>query len=218
MLNLHHVKVKTGQDAKFHDAMATWKSCYLENEGTRNWSVWRRLQGEAGVHTVSFGLENWADLAKEDSAAKACSDILRDKVDPTIAEVTTSIARYNPMISNSTDIDYTVVTVVSFKVEDGRKFREVVRAVSDAQGDDAMPHYWYSVMGGGPETEDYFVFFAYKDFAAMDENRANPWQQYEKAHGEAAREALSEDFDDSISQAWNYTFSRIDELSHTRSQ
>lgn len=214
LLNVHDLHVKIGHDREFRDGMSAWKSCYLENDGKGSWGVWRRMQGKAGVYTETIAMDKWAEVDKEDSAANACRDIIREQITPHLSEVSSSIARYRPEVSGN-ESDYSVVNVVSFRVDDHETFNEIREAVAGSM-DDNYAH-WYNVTGGGPETEHYFVVIPYEDFAAMDEDRPGPWEQYEKAHGEQAMEAMRQRFDESIDQAWNYHYVRIDELSRSGS-
>ncbi|MDT8409053.1 MAG: hypothetical protein RQ741_05595 [Wenzhouxiangellaceae bacterium] len=219
LLNLYKLHVKIGHDSEFRDAMAAWKSCYLENDGEAGWGVWRRVQGEGSVYTISFNTPNWADMDSEDPAGQACQSVIRDRIDPNLSGVTTMVARYMPETSGNAS-DYGVVEVYSFDVDDLRAFNDVIKAVTDVMGEDGHGNsgHWYDVRGGGPGVEDYFVVSTYKNFAAMDEDRPGVWERYEKVHGEAATEAIREKFGDSLDRSWSYIYSRIDGLSHRASE
>lgn len=217
MLSLLEIHVKGGHDSDFRAGIAAWKECYIENEGTGTWNVWRRQQGQGNVYVVAFRMDSWADLDTPDEAAQGCQEIALDQITPyTLTEKNTnSYASSMPKVSR-TGPGGDVIWVSSFRTADSRLMTDVVRKVSsaikEAEGDNRG--YWYSMAGGHEKAADYFVTSPFENFAALDMERDGVWEIVTKVHGEEEAERLRSDFMKSLDAGWSYLYRRNADLSH----
>jgi hypothetical protein len=219
LITLSEITVKPGHEAQFLDGVKSWKECYVENEGTNKWNMWRRLQGEGSVYTLTTTMVNWAEMDKDDDAAgKECRMIVMNFIMPHVKSMNYNIARSIPELSRTTPMstDSELVNVYNVKTSNSSDFREVVDALSAtmkaAQGE--LKATWYAVIGGGPEVSDYFVVVPYKNFADLDNDRDGVWKMHEKANGKAKTDALRAKFRSSVSSDWSYMYTLNKKLSN----
>ncbi|WP_299552902.1 hypothetical protein [Seonamhaeicola sp.] len=219
LLNLSEITVKTGHDAQFVEGVKAWKECYLENKGEDNWNMWRRVQGEGNVYTMTSVMANWAEMdEKGDPAGKECRMIVVNLIMPHVESVHYNIARSKPDVSRSAPMpeDTGLVWVYSVQVNNSTDFNEVVseisKAVKKAEGDGRGT--WYNVMGGAPEVPHYFIGIPFKNFAALDVERDGVWKVYEKAHGKSKTDALRAKFRACVDKDWSYMYTLQKELSN----
>jgi len=211
LLSLSEITIKPGHDAQFLDGVKSWKECYLENEGTDKWNMWRRVQGEGSVYTMTSTMAKWAEMDEEgDAAGKECRMIVMNFIMPHVKSIHYNIASSMPDVSRTTPMpeDTELVNVYNFKISNSSVFMEVVDALTaemkKADGDTRAV--WYAVQGGAPEVADYFVVVPFKNFADLDIERDGVWKVYEKANGKTKADALRDKFRASISSDWSYMY------------
>lgn len=219
LLNLSEITVKSGHDAQFLEGVKSWKKCYVDSEGKDKWNMWRRVQGEGSVYTLTSTMANWAEMDDDsDEAGKDCYLNVVNLIMPHVESVHYNIARSLPGLSRSTGMpeDTKVVWVYNVKTDNSTNFREVIgeitKAIKNAEGDSRGT--WYSTVGGSPEVSDYFVGIPYKNFADMDVERDGVWKIYEKANGKEKTDELRAKFRASVSSDWSYIYTLKKELSN----
>ena len=219
LLNLSEITVKSSHNAQFLEGVKSWKKCYMDNEGKDKWNMWKRLQGEGNVYTLTSTMANWAEMDDDsDAAGKECSMKVVNLIMPHVKSVHYNIARSMPSLSRSTGMpeDTKVVWVYNVKTNNSTDFKEVVEEVistlKKTEGDSRGT--WYSVVGGSPEVADYFVGIPYKNFADMDVERDGAWNVYEKANGKEKTDALRTKFRAAVSSDWSYIYTLNKELSN----
>ncbi|MFL1012942.1 hypothetical protein [Flavisericum labens] len=219
LLNLSEITVKTGHNAQFIEGVKAWKECYLENDGEDKWNIWKRVQGEGNVYTMTSAMANWAEMdEKDDPAGKECRMIVVNLIMPHVKSVHYNIARSMPELSRNAPMpeDTGLVWVYNVKVNNSSDFNDVVseisKAVKKAEGDSRGT--WYSVMGGSPEVADYFIGVPFKNFASLDVERDGVWKIYENANGKNKTDALRAKFRASVSSDWSYIYTLNKELSN----
>ncbi|MCB0382163.1 MAG: hypothetical protein KDD05_02320 [Psychroserpens sp.] len=214
ILSLTEFTIKFGHDTNFTDGVKKWNKCYKENNGSNTWNVWNRIQGKGNVYVMSSRMNNWAEMDKQDPAAKACQTIAVNSIIPYIESTDYSTTRYMPELSRKANMEgMTIVWVYSFKVNNSMAFNEVIKDITStiAQKEGDNRGYWYSVMGG--EGADYFVSTPIKNFADLDTKRDGVWKVYESVHGKAKTKETREKFSASLSDAWDYTYVLVEDLS-----
>jgi hypothetical protein len=217
LLNLTEIHVKQGHEAQFIEGVKTWKKCYQDNEGKDKWNMWRRVQGEGSVYTLTSSMAKWAEMDDDnDIAGKECRIKVVNLIRPHIKSTNYSIARSMPEVSRTTPMpeDTKLVWVYNVKTSNSDSFREAVKemsaAMKKAEGDSRAT--WYNVQGG--QGADYFVAVPYKNFADLDVDRDGVWKIYEKANGKAKADALRAKFRASVSSDWSYMYTLNEELSN----
>ena len=174
LLNLTEITVKYGHNAQFIEGVKSWKKCYMDNEGKDNWSVWKRVQGEGSVFTITSRMANWAEMDEEgDAAGKACRMNVVNSIRPHVKSIHYNVARSMPDLSRSGLPEGTeMVWVYNVKVNNSQNFKDVVgeitKAVKNVEGNPRG--IWYNTVGGAPEVSDYFVAVPFKNFADLDNN------------------------------------------------
>ena len=218
LLNLSEITVKSGHNAQFVEGVKSWKKCYKDNDGKDEWSMWRRVQGEGTVYTMTSTMANWAEMDENnDPAGKECRMAVINLIMPHVKSVHYNIARSIPDFSRSTPIpeDTKLVWVYNVKTSNSNSFREAVKdlttTLKKTEGDERGT--WYNVQGGAPEVADFFVAIPYKNFADLDVDRDGVWKIYKKANGKTKTDALRAKFRASISSDWSYMYSLSEELS-----
>jgi len=217
LLNLTEITVKQGHDAQFVEGVKSWKKCYKDNDGKDPWNMWKRVQGEGSVYTLTSRMAKWAEMDEDgDSAGKECRMTAVNFIMPHVKSMHYNIARSMPDVSTkSTSEDSKLVWVYNAKTSNSNDFTDVVKeltsALKKAEGDSRGT--WYSLQGGAPEVADYFVAIPYKNFAELDIDRDGVWKVYEKANGKAKTDALRAKMRASISSDWSYIYSLNEELS-----
>lgn len=219
LLNMTELTVKFGHNEQFVEGMKTYKKCYMDNGGTDNWNMWRRVQGEGTVYVLTSSMAKWAEMDEDrDDAGKKCWINIVNLVRPHLQSVGYNIASSMPDLSRTTPMPETtsMVMVYSVKTSNGDAFREVIgeltAAIKKADGDSRGT--WYSTVGGSPDGADYFVGVPHDNFASMDIQRDGPWTTYEKANGKAKTDALRAKFRASVSSDWTYHYTLNKELSN----
>lgn len=219
LLNMSEITVKRGHDAQFIEGVKSWKECYLENEGEDKWNIWRRVQGEGTVYTMTSRMAKWAEMDETaDEAGKACRMLVQNFILPHVESVHYNVASSIPEISRSTPMpeDTELVNVYNFKISNSTTFREVVDALTSemkkSEGD--ATGMWYTVIGGAPEVADYFVAVPFKNFADLDIKRDGVWKIYANAKGKDKAAKLRDKFRASLQSDWSYMYSLNKELSN----
>lgn len=217
LLNLSEITVKPGHDAQFIEGVKTWKKCYKDNEGTMTWNMWRRVQGEGSVYTLTSTMANWAEMDDDnDKAGRDCYINVVNLIMPNVKNVHYNIARSMPEFSRSGTMEgRTLVWVYNVQTNNSSSFLEVVKEITmstkKAEGDARGT--WYNVQGGAPEVADFFVAIPFKNFAEMDVDKDGVWTLYEKANGKTKADALRAKFRAAVSNDWSYMYTLNEELS-----
>ncbi len=217
ILSLGESTIKPGHEAKFREGVKAWKACYLENGGDWTWTMWRRVQGEGTVYTLTSGMANWAEMDEgADEAGKKCRSLAIDLIQPHIKSSNYNLARSLPAWSKSESVENNVAWVTFWQVEHYPTFIATVNEVHDAmrtaEGD--IRSYWYRGIGGGTDSFDYFAVTPFESFTAMDVERDGVWTVVEKTVGKEKRDQLQEDFRGSVKESWSYIYTRVKDLSH----
>ncbi|RED44956.1 hypothetical protein [Seonamhaeicola aphaedonensis] len=218
LLNLSEITVKNGHNAQFLEGVKAWKECYLENNGEDKWNMWKRIQGEGTVYTLTSMMANWAEMDEDgDDASKECRMTVVNLIMPHVESIHYNIGWSMPDYSRSTPLeDMGLVWVYNVKVNNSTAFKEVVseisKAVKAAEGDNRGT--WYSVVGGGPEVSDYFIAVPFKNFAGLDVDTDSVWTVYEKANGKKKTDALRDKFRACIDSDWAYIYTLNKKLSN----
>lgn len=218
LLNLSEITVKPGHSAQFIEGVKLWKECYVENNGEDKWNIWKRVQGEGTVYTMTSRMAKWAEMDENaDEAGKACRTIVLNFIIPHVKSVHYNIARSMPDVSTTASMeDATVVWVYNAKTSNSTNFMEVVKEITAATKKvEGNPRgTWYSLAGGSPGVADYFVALAFKNFAELDIDKDNVWKVYEKVNGKPKTDALRAKMRASLSSDWSYIYSLNKELSN----
>ncbi|GGD11274.1 hypothetical protein [Hyunsoonleella pacifica] len=219
LLTLSEVTVKPGHNAQFIAGVKAWKECYLKNEGKDKWNMWKRLQGEGNVYTISGRMANWAEMDEDgDEAGKACRMTVVDLIMPHVKSFHYNIARFMPDVSRKAPFSENtgLVWVYNVKIKNSTTFMECVKAIATAvkKAEKDNRGYWYSVVGGAPEVADYFISVPFDNFAGLDVEQDGVWKVYEKANGKEKTEALRNKFRASLSHDWSYIYTLQKKLSN----
>lgn len=219
LLNMSEFTIKPGHEQQFTEGVKAWKKCYLDNEGTWKWNMWRRVQGEGTVYVLTSTMANWAEMDDDnDPAGQKCWANAINLIMPNIKSSHFNVARSVPSISRTTPMPETttLVNVYNFKTSNGQAFREVVDELSAAmkKAEGSLRGTWYDVQGGSPEMADYFVGIPHDNFADLDVDRDGVWTIYEKANGKAKTDALRAKMRSSLSSDWSYMYTLNKELSN----
>ncbi|GAA4976780.1 hypothetical protein GCM10023315_29550 [Algibacter aquimarinus] len=219
LLNMSEITVKRGHEVQFIEGVKSWKECYLENEGEDKWNIWRRVQGEGTVYTMTSRMAKWAEMDESgDEAGKACRTLVQNFILPHVESVHYNVASSIPEISTKTPMseDTELVNVYNFKISNSTTFREVVDALTSEmkkskEGNRAT---WYAVVGGAPEVADFFVAVPFKNFAELDIERDGVWKVYADAKGKDKAAAIRDKFRASLESDWSYMYTLNKELSN----
>jgi hypothetical protein len=216
LLSMTEFTIKGGHDVQFREGIKAWKTCYLENKGQWTWNMWNRMNGEGNVYILTSRMANWAEMDKTDESGKNCSNIGRELINPHIESSETNFARFMPEVSKAYPNTDMVLWVTSWQVNNGTKFREIVKEVTETtkKAEGSSRGYWYSYMGGSKDAADFFVATPFANFAALDVESENVWNIYEKANGKEKRDQLQAQFRESIKESWSYLLRREKDLSH----
>ncbi len=217
MLSMGESTIKQGHNTAFREGVKAWKACYLENGGEWTWNIWRRWQGEGNVYVLTSRMDKWAEMDEgADEAGMKCRHLVRDMINPHIESSNSSLARFLPAWSKSSQSANNVIWVTYWRVENFSNFVEIAKTVGDAmqsaEGD--KRGYWYRAIGGGPDSYDYFVVTPFENFAAMDVERDGVWTLVEKELGEEKKNEMQATWRDSVENAWSYIFTKQEDLSH----
>lgn len=216
ILSMTELTIKPGNDVQFREGVKAWKACYLDNKGEWTWNMWHRMNGEGNVYILTSRMANWAEMDETNDDGKNCSDLVRNLINPNIESSESNFARFMPEFSKAYPNPNPVLWVSSWQVNNGTKFRELIQLTSDAIKATEGSHrgYWYSLMGGSKDAADFFVATPFANFAALDVDRENVWNIYEKAHGKEKRDQMQAEFRETVKESWSYLLKRQDDLSH----
>ena len=216
LLTINEITVKPGHDAQFTEGVKLWKECYLKNNGTRHWNLWHRVQGKGDVYVLSGIKANWAEMDDRDPASAACRTIVINFIMPHVESMQYNIARSMPELSRPIMDSTKLIWVTSFIVKNSTDFNDVIKSISSAikTTEGNTRGYWYNVMGGSPETPDYFVTDPFKGFSDLDKDRDGVWKIYEKVNGKKAADALRAKFRDAVDKMWSYIYTLNVDLSN----
>jgi hypothetical protein len=216
LLSMTEFTIKPGHDEQFREGIKAWKKCYIESKGDWTWSIWHRMNGEGNVYILTSRMANWAEMDETDEAGKNCLTIAREQINPHIETSEDNFARFMPDNSKAYPNADMVLWVTSWQVNNGTKFKEIVKLLTDAtkQAEGSPRGYWYSLMGGSKDAADFFVATPFANFSAMDVDRDNVWDIYEKANGKESRNQLQAELRESVKDSWSYILKRDTELSH----
>lgn len=216
ILSMTELTIKPGHDVQFREGVKAWKACYIDNKGEWTWNMWHRMNGEGNVYILTSRMANWAEMDETNDDGKNCSDLVRNLINPNIESSESNFARFMPEFSKAYPNPNPVLWVSSWQVNNGTKFRELIQLTSDAiKATEGSPRgYWYSLMGGSKDAADFFVATPFANFAALDVDRENVWNIYEKAHGKEKRDQMQAEFRETVKESWSYLLKRQDDLSH----
>lgn len=219
ILEVTELQVQLGHDSEFRAGIKAYAECYRENDGKNGWSMWRSVDGKAGVYHVVSEMDSWADMDSPDPAGQKCWSAIEDQVSPHLSAVSTQFARRKPEWSGDPG-EFSVVRLHQFRVDDDDAFAAAVGAVTAIMKEAEYPHVgtWYDVIDADSNEPGYFVVEHFANFAAMDEQRAGPYNTVKDQAGEARADELWQQFGDSLTDDWEY-FSellvRVDELGYS---
>lgn len=222
ILNTTEFTIKPGHNTKFQEGVKAWKACYIKNEGTWHWDMWSRLQGEGNVYALTSISPNWADFDETDEAARNCSDIGRELINPHVESTKRNVNYTMPENSSSNpwSAESKVAYVTYWNVNNYVKFMEVVNEVHNAmkEKEGNIRTYWYRSEGGGPDDSHYWAVTPYNNFAQMDESRPGAWAVLESAKGKEHSEKTRDIYLESVNKSWSYIFTLAEELSRRPSE
>ncbi|MFO7614687.1 MAG: hypothetical protein R6W71_08630 [Bacteroidales bacterium] len=216
ILSMTEFTIKPGHNVQFREGVKAWKACYLENKGEWTWNIWQRINGEGNVYILTSGMANWAEMDETDDAGKDCRVLGRELINPHIETSENNFARFMPEFSKTYPNPDPVLWVNNWQVNNWTRFREIVKEVTGevVKAEGSSRGYWYSVMGGSKDVADFFVATPFANYAAMDMDRENVWNIYEKANGKKKRDQMQAEFRDIIEGSWSYLYKRDEDLSH----
>lgn len=217
MLQITEVGVKIGHDSAFREAVKDYHACLEEHEDAGTWSTWSNVGGEGRQYHFVSRMDNWAEMDSPWEAGKACWPEHEEHLTPHVESVSTHYARHMADWSGEAE-GYTVVRLHHFRVDDNSDFRDAVSAITGIMKEAEYEHLgtWYQNIGNDSTEPDYFVVAHYDNFAALDEDRAGPYDTVVKAAGEERADELWEQFGDALRDDWEYftdMLRREDELS-----
>jgi len=215
ILSLTEITIKQGHRTQFLEAVKQWKECYIEKNGADKWGFWQQFQGSGNVYVLSGYNNTFAELDTDDPAGKACRDIVRDFIMPHVEKTNYTISKTIPEVSNSTNKEGTVIYVNFYRVKNGLAFfdliKETAAIVKEIEGQPRA--YWYSSVGGSPESADYFSVTTFKDFAEMDVKKEGVWKMIERVKGKKKSDQLLNSGVSLIENSWSYIYVWNEELS-----
>jgi len=216
LLTLSEITVKPGKNTQFTDGVVKWKKCYLKNKGSDKWNVWKRVQGKGNFYVVTGRLDNWAEMDKDDEAGNACRNVAQDFIWPNVKSLNYSITQTMPEFSRMPLEGTKLVWVNFFRVKSNTKFNQVVKDItSSIKKSEGQPRgFWYSYMGGGPDSPDYMVSTPFKNYAGLDVQVDGVWKVYENAHGKKKTDELRVKASEAIESSWSYLYSLNEKMSN----
>lgn len=216
LLTMSEFTVKQGHAPQFIEGVKKWKECYLENNGERKWSMWRRVQGEGVVFVMTGLRENWASMDQKDEANKECYALVLNFILPHVEKVNFNIARNMPDVSRTFPEDTELVWVWACKVNNSTVFKENIEVMGKAiAAKEGGPRgVWYSYAGGAPDAPDYMVSVPFKGYADLDVTRENIWKIYEESAGKEKADAMRASQRAVIDVGWSYLYKLNKELSN----
>jgi hypothetical protein len=239
LLGMTEFTIKPGHDTEFMEGVKVWKACYLKNEGTWNWDVWSRLQGEDNVYVLSFFSENWDVFDEKDEARQNCRSISRELIHPHLESSKYLIARSMPANSNSNPINANAraISVTYWNVNNSTEFMEAVNEfqndVKEKEGDireywfntigsgplnrwstfEIDNGYWFSSIVSGPDSFNYMTVLPFRNLAQIDEAGPDVWDVPESAEGKIHSDKAKNIYSESVNKVWSYAFTWVEDLS-----
>ncbi len=214
-LTMGDIKVKVGHGGEFRSGLAAWKECQMENDGTSQWSTFERQDGESGHYYVNFRMSKWGDMDEDNPAGEACGPVVQEQIMPHIESSSWRWAESMPEISKDEGTG-NIFLVYYFRVSDGMAFNDAVKQMSDAvaaiEGDQGA--YWYELYGGDEHAADYIAAVPFESYSEWDSDDPGVWEMVNEHYGEEKAGEIRSMFRDSLDAGWDYTYERIDELSH----
>ncbi len=216
LLTINELTIKPGKNAHFVDGVRKWKKCYNKNDGTDKWNMWSRVQGEGTVYVLTGRMDNWAEMDETDEAGKECRLIARNFIWPYVKRSEYNITRTMPEVSRMPLEGTKLVWVNFFKVNNSTAFIEAVKDITTTiKKSEGQPRgFWYSYMGGGPDSADYMVSTPYKSYADLDVQVDGVWKVYENAHGKKKADVLRTKVRAAIKSSWSYLYKLNEEMSN----
>jgi len=239
LLGMTEFTIKPGHDTEFMEGVKAWKACYLKNEGTWNWDVWSRLQGEDNVYVLSFFSENWDVFDEKDEARQNCRGISRELIHPHVESSKYLIARSMPANSNSNSINAnaSAISVTYWNVNNSTEFMEAINEfhndLKEKEGDingywfntigsgplnrwstfEIDNGYWFSSIVNGPDSFNYMTVLPFRNLTQIDEAGPDVWDVPESAEGKIHSDKTKNIYSESVNKVWSYAFTWIEDLS-----
>lgn len=132
LLSMTEFTIKPGHDNQFKEGVKAYKACYIESKGDWTWNFWHRMNGEGNVYVLTSTMANWAEMDETDENGKNCSDIAREQIIPHIESSEDNFARFMPENSKAYPNSDMVLWVTLWQVNNGTRFKEIVKLLSDA--------------------------------------------------------------------------------------
>lgn len=216
ILNVTEFTLLPGHEMQFIEGVKLWKECYKENNGTDQFNVWKRFQGESVVYAVTGFVANWAEMDEDDTAGKACRITAIRMVMPHVEKTNFSTARSMPEYSREPLEGTKLFWVYFFRVNNSTLFNEVVKEItSTMKQKEGMPRgHWYAYLGAGPDAPHYMVSVPYKDFPDLDITRDGVWKAYESVHGKKKTDDLRAKWRSCLDNSWDYLYTLNEEMSN----
>jgi len=219
ILEVTTLEVKLGHDSEFRAGIQAYRNCYAENDGAGDWSMWQAVEGKAGVYHVVSEMDGWVEMDTPDPAGQKCWGTVEDQISPHLTSVSTQFARRMPEWSGAPG-EFSVVRLHQFRVDDEDAFESAVSAITSVMKEAEYEHMgtWYDVINPDSNEPGYFVVAHYKNFAAMDAERASPYQTVRDQAGQARADELWSQFGDALTDDWEYSselLRRVDDLSYS---
>jgi hypothetical protein len=240
LLGMTEFTIKPGHDTKFMEGVKAWKTCYLKNEGTWNWDVWSRLQGEENVYVLSFFSEDWDVFDETDEARQSCRGIARELIHPHLESSKYLIARSIPAISNSNPMNTNArtISVTYWNVNNSTEFREAVNEFHNTmkEKEEDISGYWFNTIGSGPlerwatleidngywfssivsgpDSFNYMSVLPYRNFTRTDEAGPDVWDEI--AEGKIHSDKTKNIYRESVDKVWSYAFTWVEDLSRPK--
>lgn len=215
ILLINHYNVDPEHINAFMAGGEAWKKCYLDNGGTENWTIWRRMQGDGITFTFTKAFSNWQHFFAGEEAVNKCQSVVSEQIMPYVLSMNGGFARSIPEWTSNDAAGGLIVDVYNFRIKDYELFNTTVEAVETAIKDDGKgPHSWYYTIGGRDDAE-FFVVEYYADPVAMDAKTPGVWERLDEAVGEERSKQLQNDFVNSVDEMWSYLYAQLPDLSHT---
>lgn len=205
ILQITEVDVKLGHVAEFREAVKPYNECLVEADSDQSWGAWRNVGGEGITYHFVTDLANWAELDSPSEANQACWGEHGKTIMEHVSSMSTRYARPEEAWSGDAE-GYSIVRLHEFRVDNNRRFRATVSEITSIMKEAEYEHLgsWFNVIGNSSNEADYFVVAHYDNFAAMDEDRPGAYGVVGEAVGAARRDALWDQFGDSLKDDWEY--------------
>lgn len=206
LLEIGHIQVEYDEMTAFTEALGAYKACYAGKGGKDGWAAWHNHDGAGFQYYIVSRIDRWSELDAVDEADRACWAEHAEALLDTIERFDTYYARKLPAWSGTSPEASKVVRLHQFRVDNGPEFRSTIGEITRIMKDAGYPHVgsWFDVQGGARDYPHYFAVEYFDDFAAMDEERAGPYQTVVDAAGAKIAEELWEQYRDSLENAGGY--------------